>query len=127
MRPFLIDDKVIARIAALARHAEKNPFSMDHLLDLYNKQGRPAGDFDEFTLTFPFGYRLVYSVEKQVPGDVRHMSMSVDEAGKLPNTEVVREVIKMLGFTKELHECIVRIEPLSENREAINVLEIITP
>lgn len=125
MRPFIIDEEVKSKLSKLAEHAYKNPFSMDDLLDLYNNQGKPAGDFDEFTVVLPFGYRIVFSIEKQVPGDIRHLSMSVDADGKLPNDVVVRECMKMLGFENELENCIVSLEDISPNRQAINVLEII--
>lgn len=125
VRPFIIDEDVKLKINNLVAHAEKNPFSMDDLLDLMNKQGKPAGDFDEFSLDLPFGYRIVYSIEQQPPGDVRHLSISVSEDGKLPNDIVVREVMKLIGFDNELENCMVRLEDISPNRQAINVLEVI--
>lgn len=123
MRPFLIDENVKLQLANLAAHAEKNPFSMDELLDIYNGVGKKAGDFEEFTLHFPFGYRVVFSIEDQPKAKVRHFSMSVDADNKLPNLEVVREVIKMLGFQNELENCLVKTEETGPNRMAINVWE----
>ena len=125
MRPFVIDEETKSKFTSLALHAERNPFSMDDLLDVYNKAEKPAGDFSEFTLMLPFGYKVVYSIEKQVKGDVRHFSMSVDADGKLPNEMVVRECLKMLGFKNELENCIVRLEDYAPKRQAINVLEVI--
>ena len=125
MRPFIIDEEIKSELAKLAEHAEKNPFSMDDLLDIKNGQGKPAGDYEEFTAILPFGYKIVFSIEKQVQGDVRHLSMSVDADGKLPNELVIGECMKMLGFYGELGDCFIMLEDISPNRQAINILEII--
>lgn len=125
MRPFIIDEEIKNKFKALAIHAERNPFSMDDLLDIYNKAEKPAGDYSEFTLVLPFGYKVVYSIEQQVKGDVRHFSISVDADGKLPNIVVVQECLKLLGFKNKLENCIVRLEDYAPKRQAINVLEAI--
>jgi hypothetical protein len=109
----------------LVAYAEKNPVSMDELLDTVNKQAKPVGDFSQHTLNLPFGYRLVYSIEEQPKGRIRHLSMSVNEDEKLPNEFVVREVMKLIGFKNELENCMVKLENISPKRQAVNVLEII--
>jgi hypothetical protein len=124
-RPFIIDDNLRKKIASLVTHAEKNPFTMDDLLDIKNGREKPAGDYDEFTLNLPFGYRIVYSIEEQPKGKIRHLSMSVNEDEKLPNEFVVREVMKLIGFKNELENCEVFLESISLSRQAVNVLEII--
>jgi hypothetical protein len=125
MRPFIIDDKLKTQIASLVAYAEKNPVSMDELLDTVNKQAKPVGDFSQHTLNLPFGYRIVYSIEEQPKGKIRHLSMSVNEDEKLPNEFVVREVMKLIGFKNELENCMVKLENISPKRQAVNVLEII--
>jgi hypothetical protein len=125
MRPFIIDDKLKTQIASLVAYAEKNPVSIDELLDTVNKQAKPVGDFSQHTLNLPFGYRIVYSIEEQPKGKIRHLSMSVNEDEKLPNEFVVREVMKLIGFKNELENCEVFLESISLSRQAVNVLEII--
>lgn len=125
MRPFIINDKLKTQIASLVAYAEENPVSMDELLDTVNKQAKPVGDFSQHTLNLPFGYRIVYSIEEQPKGKIRHLSMSVNEDEKLPNEFVVREVMKLIGFKNELENCEVFLESISLSRQAVNVLEII--
>lgn len=121
LRPFVIDAKIKEKLTKLKEYAEAHPISLD---DLLNKRV-VAGDHEEFTVKLPFGYRVVYSLEKQNIGDVRHLSMSVNQDKKLPNPRSVNEVMKMLGFTKPLEGSIVKMENISPTRQAINVLEII--
>jgi hypothetical protein len=125
MRLLVIDSNIREKIAALVKYAEENPVSIDELLDTINKQAKPVGDFSQHTLNLPFGYRLVYSIEEQPKGRIRHLSMSVNEDEKLPNIEVVKEVLKIIGFKNELENCMIKLENISPKRQAVNVLEII--
>lgn len=124
MRPFIIDWEITDKIKNLVAYAEKNPFTMGDLLDSINKQLAPAGDMEQYVLVLPFGYRIVYSIEKQVIGDVRHFSISVDADGKLPNVIAIKEVMRIIGFEKEFEECIVKVEQLNPKRQAVNVWEV---
>lgn len=124
MRPLVINNDIKEQINKLVAHAEKNPFSMDDLLDAYNKQAPVAGDYAEFTIHIPVGYRVVYSIEKQKK-DVRHISISVDAEGVLPHVLVVEAIIKLFGFKNELIDCKVGLEDCWPNKQAISVLEVI--
>jgi len=123
VRPLIIDDLVRRCLEGLAEHAEENPLTMDDLLDTYNKQKKPIGDDDMHVVELPFGYRVVYSIEEQPVGKVRHLSMSVNEDKKLPNMEAVKEIMKILGFRNDIQDCYVKLEDYAPNRQAINVLE----
>ena len=125
MRPLVIDEELKSNISKLVAYAEKNPFTMDDCLDVYNKAMEPAGDMKHYSLVLPFGYRIVYSIEQQPMGNVRHLSISVDADGKLPNIVVSQEIMKLIGFDNELEECIVRLEDIAPKRQAINILEVI--
>lgn len=125
IRPLILDEEAIEKINRMVAHAETHIFTMDDLLDIYNKQGTIAGDMEEFTVVLPFGYRIVFSIEVQNPGKMRHLSMSVDEDGKLPNPVAVQEIMKATGFTNELENCLVKLEDISPTRQAINVMEVI--
>jgi hypothetical protein len=125
VRPLLIDSDLTAQIYSLVEYAEKNPINMDYLLDQKNGEEKPPGDYAEYTRNLPFGYRVVFTIELQPAGKIRHLSMSVNEDGKLPNEFAVQEIMKLIGFKKEIRDCRVHLEDISPKRKAINVLEII--
>lgn len=125
IRPLIIDESVRESIGSLLTYAEKNPITMDYLLDQKNGEERPPGDFQEYTRILPFGYRVVFTLELQPAGKVRHLSISVDEDGKLPNEIAVQEIMTLIGFQKQLRGCRVHLENISPKRQAINVIEII--
>jgi len=124
MRPFIIDDSIRGALQKLVDYAEANPISMDYLLDQHNGEEPPPGDDPNRYIDLPFGYRVVFTIELQPVGKVRHLSLSVDSPGRVPNTPVVEEVMKMLGFEKELHDCKISFEEFGPKRTAINVYEI---
>jgi hypothetical protein len=125
MRPMVIDDNVKRKIERLAAYAEAHILSMDELLDIVNKQAPPPGDNKNFVVEIPVGYRVVYTIEDQPAGKVRHLSVSVDKVGKVPSITAVQEIMRMIGFKGELNECKVDFERFSENQDAVNVLEVI--
>ncbi len=125
VRPLLVDKDLTDQINSLVAYAEKNPITMDYLLDQKNGEEKPPGDYAEYTRTLPFGYRVVFTIELQPAGKIRHLSMSVDEEGKLPNEFAVAEMMRLIGFQNELRKCKVHIEDTGPKRQAINVLEII--
>ena len=122
IRPLIIDDSVKESLKSLANHAAKNPYSTDDLLDLMNKQIPPPGDLPEFVRELPFGYRVVFTIEHQPVGNVRHLSMSVDSPDMMPNVESVKAVMEILGFDS-IENCKIYPEDLG-SRQAINILEI---
>jgi hypothetical protein len=125
VRPLLIDKDLTDQIESLVEYAEKNQITMDYLLDQKNGEERPPGDFKEYTRILPFGYRIVFTIELQPAGKIRHLSISVDEDEKLPNETAVQEIMNLIGFKNELRKCKVHLEDISEKRKAINVIEII--
>lgn len=124
VRPLIIDKDMTDQIESLVKYAESNPITMDYLLDQKNGEERPPGDFNEYTRVLPFGYRVVFTIEFQPAGKVKHLSMSVDEDEKLPNEIAVQEIMNLIGFKNELRKCMVKLENTSPKRKAINVLEI---
>ena len=123
LRPFIVDDDIREQFSNLVSYAEKHPLSIDDILDTMNKEVLPVGDDPNHVINMPFGYRIVYSVENQPSGKVRHLSMSVDEDDKCPNMAAVQETMKMLGFKNDIENCYVKLENISPKRKAINVLE----
>jgi len=127
MRPLIINQQIIDIIQGIIKHAERNPFSMDDLLDRMNKQVPQPGDMDEFRCIIPFGYQVVFSIEDQVRSKVRHLSVSVPVKGALPSVESVREIITLFGFKNKLEDCMVKTFDNFEDCEygGVDVLEII--
>ncbi len=124
-RPLIIDDNIREQFAELVRFAEKNPYTTDNILDIINEEMIPAGETEGYYINMPFGYRVVYCIEQQPVGDVRHLSIIVNERGALPSTIAVKEIMKLIGFENELEECHVALEEVDTNWNAVNVLEII--
>lgn len=125
MRPLIFDNEVLYKINLLKSYAEEHKISVDDLLDTINKQMKPVGDYKGYTITIPTGYRIVYSIEEQTIGDVKHLSVSVDEDGVLPNPTAVEMIMKEFGFKESLDNCKVFLEQISKNRKAVNILELI--
>jgi len=123
LRPFLVDDDIRHKIASIVTYAEQNPFTIDQMLDRMNGDIKPPGDMDEYTCIIPYGNRVVFSIE--IIGDVkrRHLTMSVNEDGKLPSIVAVEETIKLFGFENELMNCKLGFEDISPVRKAISVME----
>lgn len=124
MRPLIIDNNLKDKIGKLVAYAEKHPFTIDNLQDIKKKVREVPGDMEGYVLLLPFGYKIVFSIELQPAGKVRHLSMSVDEDGKLPNPGVVGEIMKLIGFDNEMEDCTIYMEDISPVRKAINVLEV---
>jgi hypothetical protein len=125
MRPFIIDNSLRQRLYELVQNAEANIYTIDDLLDIYKKRKPPPGDLKNFTATLPFGYKIVYSIEVQLTKRVRHLSVSVNQQHKLPNVEVVKEIMRTIGFTNDLKKCFVKLEDIGPFHQAINVFEVI--
>ena len=132
MRPFIIDDTTKKAIERIKAHAEKNVYKEEDVVAMSKGEKIPvAGDQEGFTCNLPFGYKVVYSIEEQPKAKVRHLSVSVPGANKVPNQLVVEELMQMIGFKHSLLELktsgqgTVFLEQIGVERQAINVLEVI--
>lgn len=125
MRVLIIDEVAKERINQVIGHAEDNVFSFDDLLDIYNKQATSAGDMTAYTTYLHRGYKVVYSLEMQPMGKCRHLSVSVDKAGKLPSIDAVELIMKEFGFRGSIEDCNVSMEEFAPNHQAVNVIEVI--
>jgi len=121
MRPLLIDQKLKDEIKKLVNHAEKNPVKINP----GDTQVKPIGDNSNHVVLAEVGYRVVYSIENQPKGDVRHLSMSVDAVDKLPSVQAVIAIMKLIGFENELENCKISIEEVDSKLSAINILEVL--
>lgn len=73
----VISEEEIDKIKGLAKFAEENALSMDDVLDTLNKQKLPVGDDERFVVELSNGIKIVYSIENQEVGVVKHLSVSV--------------------------------------------------
>lgn len=112
-------------LRSLKEYAEANPMSMDDLLDIINGDIGNAGNFAEFTRHIPFGYRVVYSIEQQIPGDIRHLSVSCQK--QAPSPEAVELIMKEMGFEENSTGYTKTFtEDIGEGKIAINVVQLIS-
>lgn len=89
------------------------------------------GDSDKFFCLLPPQqdwqfpkFRVVYSVEEQ-PRQLskvmlRHLSVSILDADRMPNPHAIEMIMKELGFKRPIKECQVWIE---KEYKAVNVLD----
>lgn len=124
MRILSIDASAKEVLAELIDNAEKNIFTVDDLMEIKNGKAPAPGDRKGFACYLDFGFRVVFSIEQHPQGRVRHLSVSVHGTG-LPNPAAVEEIMKHLKFENPMENCKVDIEKLPENRQAIEVIELI--
>jgi hypothetical protein len=125
MIPLILDSNILFELRMLVKYAEEHPFSMDDLLDMYNKAIPNTGERKEHVVHIPFGYTVVYGIENQVPGSIRHMSMSLNQEYRVPSPEAVQIIMVALGFKSKLDDCKVYMEDVCPHIQAINVIEFI--
>lgn len=121
----ILTPNIVEKVDKLIRYAEAHPFSMDDLLDRINHPELSPGLEPEFQLLIPPGIKIVFTIEHQVPGKARHLSVSVDQKYKYPTPEIVQGIMKLVGFKNRLEACNVFEEKLEPGYTAINVLELI--
>lgn len=130
MTPLLIDDTVKARLAQLKEMAETNPVSL-HTLQTLTRNPKDVLKMMHMTqMTMQtMNFSLTYSVEEQPLGLYRHMSMSVNKEGRLPNTFALWLVAKELGFWGTLDDCdsIYKEKIWGNVGESINVIQRMQP
>lgn len=103
MRPLIIGPEERAKMKKLKDFAEEHRISVNELLDIFNKKGKPVGDRAGYSCEIPVGYRIVFCIEHQKKGWARHLSVSINprKVGKMANPEAVKEFMTMLGFQSE--------------------------
>lgn len=101
----------------LRLYAEANPYSMDDMLDLMNKQATIPGHIPERT-RYMLDHKIVFTIDWQPIGDTRHMSISRKD-GTEPNYSFIQFICEQLGFETEPKDCIV----YKEGENALSILE----
>jgi hypothetical protein len=124
IRPLIIDDHVLARVREVVTYALATKMDIQEL----RARGAPGsvippvGDDDQRVVELPFGYRFVFSIEEQPFGWARHLSVSVDEVGMLPNEVAVETMMEHFGMGKLADAKMAWVEKLPGQRNAINVI-----
>jgi hypothetical protein len=98
IRPFLIDNEIVAKVEILKKYANEHPFTKEAMEELMNGTGKCVGDDVNFRMVIPVDYRIVYSIEHQPFGPARHISMSVSGKGNWPNLMAVNEILALFDF-----------------------------
>ena len=125
--PLLLDNNVRQSIRELVALAHANPVQ---IADLGILLSTPEGKAHHMalmsrqTITIPFAYLVTFSIEVGQPtGTCRHMSMSVQRDGRLPNEHAVWMIAQEFGFWGTLVQCSVWLEKLQGHGQAINIIQ----
>lgn len=102
MRPLVIGNNEKERLKQVKEYAETHPFSVDDILDMMNRELGGAGTDPNHQCIIPFDYQVIFTVENQPHGTVRHLSMSVPGRGRFPNPHACQMVMDELGFLNKI-------------------------
>lgn len=126
--PLVIDEEVRSQIKACVELAEANPVDMPTLMKrIKTHQGKEhhRAQMTRQSVKIPFAYKATFSIEHGHPcGTCRHMSMSVQREGRMPNEIGLWMIAKEFGFWGELKDCeAVYQEHLEGHGRAINIIQ----
>lgn len=129
MRVLAITPEVSALIKEQIKYAEDHRLTIDQLKLMMSNDLHPIGDTVEHVLDIPDGFRVVYSIDEQPSGLMRHISISIPISDKGPHPAAINMIIHEYGFKgnalekdSNLH-CY--IEDIPDNRRiAINVMQL---
>jgi hypothetical protein len=128
--PLLIGEHERIELRRIRRLANSRPLDMKTLPGLLLTPDGKAAHRECMTgqtIAIPAAYLVTFSIETNHPhGTARHMSMSVQRDGRLPNFAAVWMVAQELGFTGSLDECTTWLEDLQGHGKAVNVVQYVT-
>lgn len=126
MQTLIIMEDGTNDLIRIRSYAEKNPFSINDLLDIINNPSLSPGLNPLYQCHIPIGFKIVFSIEETAEwGYARRLSISLCKKGQIPNPEICLEIMKILGFKSSLSECLVSIEKLEPGYSAIDIGELI--
>ena len=107
MQPFIIDDNTKKAIERIKKHAELNVYTLGDMQEIIKgDETKKISGQEGFTTELPFGYKVVYSIEQQKSGNMRHLSVSSPKGiSAIPNPKLVQEIMKLIGFRDSYIEC----------------------
>jgi hypothetical protein len=119
----VINPAVQERAREILALAELRPIPLEVHQLLAAGEPIPKGIYDDFTMRVPMGFTVIFTHETQPVGLLKHLSMSVDLANRVPHPEAVRLLLEEFGFATRLEDCIVWQEDCGGGHTAINVIE----
>lgn len=129
--PLVIDTDVEQQIRDLCEFAFAQPVDMPGLAArVATPEGKAAHvqQMTRQTIRIPLAFLVTFAVETGHPcGICRHMSMSVQREGRIPNEIAAWMIAKKFGFWGGLERCAVWHENLSGHGPAINLVQPVTP
>lgn len=146
MTALLIGKEQKEQIASLIKHANDNKIAWETLVKIAKGETECAGNQpgSPYNLILPLGYSIVFTIEEQISGNFKHISIALLEPiteGMLqcdrmkpkydlvPSRAAVTEIIKLFGYTTDLNDCIIQTEicgeesPGGKKWTAINIWE----
>lgn len=131
MTSLVLDESIRGQLAALRAETEAHVVDMPKLMEALLTPVGKAEHVEHMTrqtLLVPLAYLVTFSIESGHPcGSCRHMSMSVQREGRLPNTIGVWMVAQEFGFWGSLQECTVYMEERQGHGQAVNIIQPIEP
>lgn len=134
MTVLIINEGIKALVQEAVAKARAQPVSLEKLealaiepskegvLSLEDKGGKHERT-EAVRLLIPMGYLCSISFEQQPVGLVRHLSVSVERPGFMPNPPVVKEIATLFGFRMIPGDCHSWLEEFDPGHHAINVIE----
>lgn len=135
VRALIIGDAERALIAEAVRRAREHPVSFDEVrrfkdavpqdrphLRLADRRMEPRRVPMSEGVELPGGFRCAISFEQQPIGLCRHLSVSVDTPGPLPNLLAVGMIAEAFGFVAGM-ERRMWLEEFAPGHHAVNVVE----
>jgi hypothetical protein len=117
--------EVMARIEEVRDWAAAHPVPYEEvyrLYEAYKATGVSRIPPPESRLTIPQGFRVAYGHELSSKGTVLHR-VCVVSPGEVPPQAAIGVIMKAFGFVNPPVNCKIWMNPVSEGRYAVNVLE----
>lgn len=107
----------------MVSEAEAHPISLEAFTLLQSGEALPTDLCPNREVIIPMGFKIVYTVEVQPAGALKHMSMSITLPGRVPHPEAVEMIMEEMGFVNPLSDCLWYEEQCGGGQMAINVME----
>lgn len=123
MSILVISEDDIIKTNKIIAYAEAHIVTYDYLKAVADGKADPIGNTPENSMYFFNGYRVVFSIDEQLGGLMKHLSISHRDM-TLPLVFAARRIMELFKFKNELENCIVWKEDYGHNTcKAINIVE----
>lgn len=97
LRPLIIGEAERQKILNLKSYAIDNPVNLETMIQIKNGNVPPVGDYSQYCICIPKGFKIVYSIEQHPGGWFKHISISVN-AKKYPSEEHILAILDKFDF-----------------------------